>query len=355
MTALALRDDQTYWDEAQLAVLRANGIDDGVTKPELQTFLHECQRRRLDPFTRQIYLIGRWDKRQKRKVYRSQTGIDGFRVVARRAADEAKETIEYEDTLWCGPDGQWTDVWLDTDPPAACKVVVLRNGKRFPATARFTAYVQTNDDGRALGLWEKMPDGQIAKCTEALALRKAFPEDLGGLYTEEEMAQADNPQQVTATVEVVRDEPVNGKPALSGGKPEGDPQWDALVAQMPTFATDEEGRPLWAAIVDRRKAGKISAKEDSRLKEIIKARWAELKAVADEEPVEGEIVPDLDPEDPWAKSVQAVTTTDEAADLTTAVMTALSAHEIDDAKAAAIHAAIAHRENDLTGQGAFAA
>jgi hypothetical protein len=121
---------------------------------------------------------------------------------------------------------------------------------------------------------------------------------------------------------------------------------------MSTFATEDEGRELWAAVVARRKARNLSAQEDTRLKELIKARWAALKANA--EPVEGVIVAELDPDDPWAASVAAVTTTDEAATLTAAVMTALSAHEIDDDKAAAIHAAIAARENELTGQSVLA-
>ena len=204
MTALALRDDQDYWDDRQLAVLYQTGIGEDVSKAELASFLHECQQRKLDPFTRQIYLIGRYDKRAGRQVYRSQTGIDGFRLIARRAADKAGESIEYEDTLWCGPDGQWVDVWLANEPPAACKVVVLRNGKRFPALARFSSYVQVDREERPIGLWRKMPDNQIAKCCEALALRKAFPEELGGIYTDDEMAQADNPQRVTATAEVIR-------------------------------------------------------------------------------------------------------------------------------------------------------
>ena len=45
MTALALRDDQTAWDDGQIAVLMQTGIDKDVTPPELTAFLHECQRR----------------------------------------------------------------------------------------------------------------------------------------------------------------------------------------------------------------------------------------------------------------------------------------------------------------------
>lgn len=191
--ALAIRPDQTEWTPEQSLVLKQSGIDDDVTRAELQGFLHLCQRTGLDPFSRQIYLIGRWDKRAGRKVFTPQTGIDGYRVVANRTIARTGGSLGYEDTLWCGKDGRWRDVWLEDEPPAAAKVTVLRDGQRFPAVAGYREYVQTTRDGSPAGLWAKMPAGQLAKCAAALALRMAFPHDLAGVYTAEEMAQADNP------------------------------------------------------------------------------------------------------------------------------------------------------------------
>jgi phage recombination protein Bet len=191
--ALAIRPDQTTWTPEQAAVLQQSGIDNQVAPAELSAFLHLCQRTRLDPFSRQIYLIGRWDNRQQRKVYTPQTSIDGYRVIAHRAAAEAGHALGYEDTLWCAKDGRWQDVWLSEEPPAAAKVVVIRNGMRFSAVARYSEYVQTKKGGEPSGLWVKMPATMTAKCAEALALRMAFPHDLAGVYTAEEMAQADNP------------------------------------------------------------------------------------------------------------------------------------------------------------------
>lgn len=191
--ALAIRADQTDWTPQQAAVLRQSGIDNQVASEELSAFLHLCQRTRLDPFSRQIYLIGRWDSRQQRKVYTPQTSIDGYRVIAHRAAAEAGHALGYDDTLWCDSSGKWRDVWLSDAPPAAAKVTIIRNGMRFSAVARYSEYVQTKKDGSPSGLWGKMRATMTAKCAEALALRMAFPHDLAGVYTAEEMAQADSP------------------------------------------------------------------------------------------------------------------------------------------------------------------
>lgn len=217
--ALAIRPDQTTWTPDQAAVLQQSGIDNQVAPAELSAFLHLCQRTRLDPFSRQIYLIGRWDNRQQRKVYTPQTSIDGYRVIAHRAAAEAGHALGYEDTLWCAKDGRWQDVWLSEEPPAAAKVVVIRNGMRFSAVARYSEYVQTKKGGEPSGLWVKMPATMTAKCAEALALRMAFPHDLAGVYTAEEMAQADNPAGVERHLRKVQ--PGEGDPWATPGPDAG--------------------------------------------------------------------------------------------------------------------------------------
>lgn len=189
--ALAVGAEQTEWTEQQLAVLRSVGVDKDVLPAELTAFLHESQRTGLDPFTKQIYLIGRKDKQAGRKVFRSQTGIDGYRVVAHRAARRDCVRLSYADNLWCGPDGAWRDVWLSQTPPAAAKVTVYRDGDAFSATATLAEYAARYPDGNPYPMWAKMPATMLAKCAEACALRKAFPQDLAGVYTAEEMEQAD--------------------------------------------------------------------------------------------------------------------------------------------------------------------
>lgn len=191
--ALAVADGQTAWTTAQHAALVQIGIGDAPLGDQL-VLLHYAQRTGLDPFSKQIYMIGRSDKATPGgKKWSIQTGIDGFRVIARRTADRLGETLEYEDTQWCAEDGIWHDVWLANKPPAAAKVAVVRDGRRFSAVARFGSYAQTTFNGDLTKQWASMGDVMIAKCAEALALRKAYPQDLAGIYTTEEMQQKDSP------------------------------------------------------------------------------------------------------------------------------------------------------------------
>lgn len=179
---LTIRPDQDVWDERQLAALQSLGMHGSPA--ELAILLHHCQRTGLDPWARQIHLITRAGRATV------QVSIDGMRLVADRVDRQTGGHHGYEETLWCGDDGQWRDVWLTDAPPAAAKVTIVRDGHRVPVVAHGREYMPRSRDGHPTGLWKSMPALMLAKCAEALALRRAYPQDLSGLYTSDEMAQA---------------------------------------------------------------------------------------------------------------------------------------------------------------------
>ena len=216
LATLPTSSDRNDWSPEQGALVEAAGLvatdaQSGAKtlapRPVVAAFLQHSARTGLDPIARQIYCIAR--KQRGEYKWQIQISIDGARLVAERTGEyEGQTTPEFT-----GDGKNWTQVWLDSEPPKAARVGVYRRGFREPlyAVALWGAYAVYQDvwengrktDGQNLSaMWAKMGPLMLAKCAEMLALRKAFPQDLSGLYSTEEMDQAGAPREVVKQAEV---------------------------------------------------------------------------------------------------------------------------------------------------------
>lgn len=205
-TAIAQAGDYT---NEQVELIRRT-LCAGATNDELTMFIGQSKRMGLDPFSGQIKAIKRRAKNQATGQWEDRltiiTGIDGFRLIAERTGKYAGQLGPFwsDGKLYpiydatgtkTGENFRWLEAWPFDAPPLQARVGVLRSDFREPlwGSATLASYGQRDKDGNLVAQWAKMPDVMLAKCAESLALRKAFPNELSGAYTGEEMSQADNP------------------------------------------------------------------------------------------------------------------------------------------------------------------
>lgn len=189
VTSPATVNQVDYFTRDQIDLLKRT-IAKGTSDDEFRLFQYQCARTGLDPFSKQIYAIMRnvWnpEARQKEPRMTIQTGIDGFRLIADRTGRYApgpEPTFEYDNA---GKVRKAT---------AYVMKLVAGTWHTVAASAHYAEYVQ-EFDGKPSGQWTK-PHIMLAKCAEALALRKGFPAELSGLYTSDEMSQADTASEYT--------------------------------------------------------------------------------------------------------------------------------------------------------------
>ncbi len=194
-TRLELVSGQDMFSAAQLASLRQLGVDKATTA-DLMVYFHVIQRTGLDPFARQIYMINRKDKHSPTGFRQTiQTGIDGYRKIGHEAADQAGDTIGFEDTTWYDSDGHGYPVWLGKSHPSACRVVIRKNGQPFPGVVLWAEIAGTDYDGNPVQQWKAQGAHMLEKCAEAFAWRRAYPQRFQGVYTSEELGSDDDQQQ----------------------------------------------------------------------------------------------------------------------------------------------------------------
>lgn len=172
---------------------QAGVIPKGTPASQVDLFGRQCAEYKLSPFKRQIHLVKRKQKNGESwtDIYSAQTGIDGFRAIAERTGRYAgSDDYTFDEGL-----NQYQMIESKRLKPKTATAIVhklLPNGQVMPikATVRWEEYFPGDKQGF---MWNKMPFLMLGKCAEALALRKSFPEDLGGLYIFEEMAQTEKP------------------------------------------------------------------------------------------------------------------------------------------------------------------
>ncbi|WP_293134574.1 phage recombination protein Bet [Microcoleus sp. bin38.metabat.b11b12b14.051] len=209
------------FDTEEIRLIKSTILDERATNDELKLFSMVCQKTGLDPFSRQIYGI-----RRKGKLT-FQTSIDGYRLIADRT------------NKYAGNDEATFDEGLDLYQhltsgrhfPTTATVTVwkLCGGQRCPfsASAAWAQYAQVFN-GKLGENWEKMPHLMLAKCAEALALRKAFPAELSGMYTREEMPDEGAENNVTQQIPEINKPQVKPIPAPVSVSPQQEQELELL-------------------------------------------------------------------------------------------------------------------------------
>lgn len=205
--ALTVRNEVEYTQE-QIDLIKRT-FAQGATNDEFQLFMMTAQRMGLRPEARQIHMVKRpsYDPATRGYIDKMtiQTGIDGYRLIADRTGQYApgREPSYIYDPQGC--------LFSAT---AYVKKFVRGEWHEVAATAHYDEYVQRKRDGNATQMWEVKPHIMLSKCAEALALRRAFPAELSGVYTDEEMAQADNPVIVPQPKPAQPAQPAQPEPAI---------------------------------------------------------------------------------------------------------------------------------------------
>lgn len=228
--------------ESELTQVLQSSLYPGADPNIIKMVLGYCKASGLDPMQKPVHIVPMWDNKAKRMRDVIMPGVGLYRTQAARSGCAGVTEPEF------GPDVNENIGGTNITYPAWCRVTVRRR-LATGEVVEFTAkefwkenYATAGKDSAAPNaMWKKRPYGQIAKCAEAQALRKAFPE-IGSEPTADEMAgktfNDEFVDQGTGEIHVVTEQ---AKPAL-----------------LPAYSNDDfqKNLPIWQGYIA---AGKLTA------------------------------------------------------------------------------------------------
>lgn len=267
----------------------------GGSPTEVAFFFQVAERLKLDPFKRQIHAMKRWDGTLRREVLQFMVSIEGLRSIACRCKTEdgkdayagsSKPKFTYKDDA---------KKHLHSAEVTILKIV-QGEPREFTAEAFYDECVQMRNvyDGQGQNkqkigeepnsMWEKRPHGQLGKCAEAAALRKAFPEETGGAYIEEEFNEDAHYAEERIKAKTPKPEAEGMTPMVDAElvDQEGTPprHWSDLLIEnaynLVKFETGEHaGKALWEVAKEGgfEKAFKDTPRDDSAIRHAMDARY----------------------------------------------------------------------------------
>jgi phage recombination protein Bet len=243
-------EDKFGIDLGQWKVLTEAVYPAAKTVDSIVMVLNYCNSRKLDPFKRPVHIVPMWDSQRGAMVETVWPGISELRTTASRTngyagidGAEFGDEIETEFEGRVKENGNWVDKKMTVTHPIWCRMTVYRvvNGQRCafvgPKVRWLETYATQGKSELPNNMWQSRPEGQLEKCAEAGALRRAFPEELGSDLTAEEMVGRTINDLAHEIPHVVADQTA---PATAASRDTGPPR--ALPAAEPPAIEAEDVR-----------------------------------------------------------------------------------------------------------------
>lgn len=247
----------------------------GAARDSIKMVIGYCKAAGLDPMQKPVHIVPMWDSKAKRMRDVIMPGVGLYRTQASRAGCIGVSEPEF------GPEIKESVGGVEITYPKWCRVTAKR---RLPSgeIAEFTAkefwlenYATAGKDSMAPNaMWKRRVYAQLAKCAEAQALRKAFPE-VGSMPTADEM---EGKTIDMGAADVVHQQPATGRPDLPASYPE-----DAFYANLPRWREAvQAGKATAEQIIVRASSkGRLTDEQQAAIRAPIEAAPAQQQPDAD--------------------------------------------------------------------------